>query len=48
MIHTGNSFIREEDGVLVVDATIYEDKNQNQYEQYDFEKLRNEEGMKNR
>ena len=46
MIHTGNSFMRE-DGILVVDATIYEDKKRNVYEVFDFDKLKTKADMLN-
>lgn len=47
MIHTGNSFVRD-DGILVVDATVYKDQNRNIYEVFDFNKLKTEDDMLNK
>jgi carotenoid cleavage dioxygenase-like enzyme len=44
MIHTGNSFMRD-DGTLVVDATTYDRLDANVYELFDFSKLRTEEDL---
>jgi hypothetical protein len=44
MIHTGNSFLRD-DGILIVDATVYQDKTKNVYEVFDIDKLKTEKDM---
>lgn len=44
LIHTGNSYMRK-DGILVVDATIYCDKQKNVYDVFMFQKLKNEKDM---
>jgi hypothetical protein len=46
MIHVGNSFQKEDNpDILVVDATIYEDKETNVYSVFDFSGLQTEDQL---
>ena len=46
MLHTGNSFVNK-DGILVVDATVYQNSSRNVYEVFDMQNLRKQSDLLN-